>query len=333
VGLSIIKTFEVAKAEEQKYIDKFKNLDKFFWNLKVDGQRLIALGNVHGEYLFMSSSGKDMSQLYYTSLGEDIKSMFKTYFRHSENKSACFDGELLGVDGSGKELERRKSNGICTKMQNMNASKEETDSMRFWCFDLIGYDTPDLKYEGTQKPLLERIAELELVKQDSFVPTDRIIFLPYHEVSSIKELMNQFSHLIKDGFEGIIAKKADSPYEIKRQQHWVKLKREVEIDVVVTGWTPHKKRDDMIGSLLIESACGKIKGAIGTGEWLTEKKRLELHTRASSGSLHGTILEIVIHEITKNKKNDELSFYLPRISRERDDKEVADDYEKIMSMF
>jgi ATP-dependent DNA ligase len=334
VGFKMIKDFEVAKAEEQKKIEAFHAYEKFYWNLKVDGQRLIVLGNIHNDFLFLSSSGKEITQLYITELGKQLRLLVQCYLKDTGKKSVCFDAELLGVDENLKELDRKKSNGICTKMQNMNATPEEVYCMRAWIFDVIGYDTEELVYEGTSKPLYERVGELDRMKFiHEMTKNDKLIFLPYTIVNSVDELMEQFKILVQNGYEGVIAKKYDSPYEIKRQNHWVKLKKEVEIDVVVTGWTPHKKRDDMIGALLIESSCGSIKGAIGTGTWLTEQKRRELHTRALMGELDGTILEIGVMEITSNKKNDELSFYLPRITRERTDKTEADSYEKIMSMF
>lgn len=333
LGFKLIDDFEVAKAEEHKHISAFENYQKFFWNLKVDGQRLIVLGNIHNEFRFLSSSGKEIVQLYHTKLGQEIKDITHLYLMQYNKKSVCFDAELLGVDESGKELERRKSNGICTKMQNMNATPEEVQSMRAWIFDVIGYDTEELIYQGTSKPQFERLYELNSIKEQYRTKSEHLIFLPYHIVESVEQLMTDFKNLVSNGFEGLIAKKYDAPYEIKRQKHWVKLKKEVEIDVIVTGWTRHKKRDDMIGALLIESACGRIKGSIGTGTWLTEAKRLELRTRALNGTLEGTILEICVMEIAKNKKNDDLSFYLPRITREREDKTIADDYEKIMSMF
>lgn len=334
IGFKMIKDFEVAKAEEQKKIEAFNNYNQFYWNLKVDGQRLIVLSNIHGDIRFLSSSGKEITQLYITDLGKELRLLAEWYLKEFDKKSVCFDAELLGVDADLKEIDRKKSNGICTKMQNMNASPEEVNCMRAWIFDVIGYDSEVLTYEGTNKPLHERVVELDRIKHIySLTNRFKVIFLPYYLVNSVDELMEQFKELVNRGYEGVIAKKYDSPYEIKRQAHWVKLKKEIEIDVVVTGWTEHKKRDDMIGALLIESACGRIKGAIGTGTWLTDSKRLELHTRALSGDLEGTILEIGVMEITSNKKNDDLSFYLPRITRERTDKTTADDLEKIMSMF
>ncbi len=333
IGFKMITDFEVAKAEEAKYIDSFENIGEFYWNLKVDGQRLIVLGNIHDDFLFLSSSGKEITQLQHTKMGDELKQLVRVYLKQSNKKSVCFDAELLGVDDNGKELERRQSNGICTKMQNMNANEAEVSLMRAWIFDVIGYDTVELEYKGTTKPQWERVEELLKLRDTVGLDMSKIIFLEYNVVSSIKQLLESFKDLVKHGYEGVIAKRKDAPYQIKRQQHWVKIKKEVEIDVVVTGWTPHKKRKDMIGSLLIESSCGRIKGKIGTGEWLTEENRLELHRRALNGTLEGIILEIGVMEISKNKKNDELSFYLPRITRERTDKNDADDYEKIMSMF
>ncbi|WGH49723.1 putative DNA ligase [Alishewanella phage vB_AspM_Slickus01] len=328
LGIKLIPVFEVAKAEEQKYL-KTEDEPKYI-NLKIDGQRMIFIANRDGESVAMTSSGNIIKQL--GMIQQHLLEHANDYFEQNKNiLSVQMDGELLGVDEQGKEIKRSTSNGIANRMVNNNAGKE-IDCMRFWQFDLIGRTHSKLSYEESATPLNVRVSELEaLFTTQSAKQRYSIIPVDYTLCETLSEIKTHFAAVVKSGREGIIVKDYNSPYQIKRQKHWVKLKREVEIDVVVTGHSEHKKRHDMIGALTIESSCGRIKGSIGTG--ISEEDRIALKVMAENETLNGSIITIVVHEITSNKKNDNLSFYLPRVTELRTDKFIADDYEKIMNMF
>ena len=75
---------------------------------------------------------------------------------------------------------------------------------------------------------------------------------------------------VANGFEGVVAKRLDSPYEPGvRSGSWLKLKNLLRQEVVVAGWKPGKgNREGLIGSLLVGVyADGKLLycGHVGTG--------------------------------------------------------------------
>lgn len=92
------------------------------------------------------------------------------------------------------------------------------------------------------------------------------------------------------GFEGIIAKRADSTYqEGRRGPDWRKFKVRCEQEFVVAGWTPGEgKLENMVGALILAVNEGGeliFAGKVGTGFDDDERNRLlaELRKRKCAG--------------------------------------------------
>jgi len=54
-----------------------------------------------------------------------------------------------------------------------------------------------------------------------------------------------------EGWEGVIAKRDDSPYEHRRSRHWLKMKCEVKQELVVGGFTGPRGSRVGLGALLV----------------------------------------------------------------------------------
>ena len=84
----------------------------------------------------------------------------------------------------------------------------------------------------------------------------------------------------REGWEGVIAKRRDSPYEHRRSKHWLKMKCEVIADFVVGGFTDPQGGRVGLGALLVGRADGQeliFAGKVGTG--FDTKLLRELRTR------------------------------------------------------
>lgn len=71
-----------------------------------------------------------------------------------------------------------------------------------------------------------------------------------------------------EGWEGVIAKRLDSPYEHKRSKHWLKMKCELTGDFVVGGFTDPQRSRVGLGALLVGFYKGDdfvFAGKVGTG--------------------------------------------------------------------
>jgi DNA ligase D-like protein (predicted ligase) len=78
-----------------------------------------------------------------------------------------------------------------------------------------------------------------------------------------------FAEACRKGWEGLIAKRADSPYAERRSRDWLKLKCEQGQELVVGGWTAPKGSRTELGALLVGYYDGdgalRYAGKVGTG--------------------------------------------------------------------
>jgi len=84
----------------------------------------------------------------------------------------------------------------------------------------------------------------------------------------------------REGWEGVIAKRRDSPYEHRRSPHWLKMKCEVTRDLVVGGFTDPQGKRVGLGALLVGHVDGDdlvFAGKVGTG--LDTRQLVDLRRR------------------------------------------------------
>jgi ATP-dependent DNA ligase len=96
-----------------------------------------------------------------------------------------------------------------------------------------------------------------------------------------------------EGWEGVIAKRRDSPYEHRRSPHWLKMKCEATQELVVGGFTDPQGRRVGLGALLVgyfDHDDFVFAGKVGTG--FDTKLLLDLRARLD-------VLEIVKSPFTK----------------------------------
>jgi DNA ligase D-like protein (predicted ligase) len=90
---------------------------------------------------------------------------------------------------------------------------------------------------------------------------------PLHRVSALSE-ERPWDRACAEGWEGVIAKRRDSPYEPKRSKHWLKMKCEASQEFVVGGFTDPQGGRKGLGALLVGYYEGDdfvFAGKVGTG--------------------------------------------------------------------
>ena len=86
-----------------------------------------------------------------------------------------------------------------------------------------------------------------------------------------------------EGWEGVIAKRLDSPYEQKRSKQWLKMKCESSSDFVIGGFTDPQGGRIGLGALLVGFFDGQdfvFAGKVGTG--FDTKLLIELRERLNA---------------------------------------------------
>jgi ATP-dependent DNA ligase len=132
-------------------------------------------------------------------------------------------------------------------------------------FDVPWLDGHDL----TPLPLSERRAALERL------PLARPLLLVERLIGP-----SPWERACREGWEGVIAKRADSPYEHRRSRHWLKMKCEASQELVVGGFTDPRGSRAGLGALLVGYFEGDdfcFAGRVGTG--FTTRMLLDLRAR------------------------------------------------------
>jgi ATP-dependent DNA ligase len=120
-------------------------------------------------------------------------------------------------------------------------------------FDIVWHEGADVK----EWPHTERRALLNI--------------LPLREpLARVAEIVDPapWKRACNEGWEGVIAKRRDSPYEQKRSKHWLKMKCELVQDFVVGGFTDPLGARVGFGALLVGYHSGDdlvYAGKVGTG--------------------------------------------------------------------
>ncbi len=258
-------------------------------------------------------------------------------------QNCIIDGEVVAVDLEGnlrsfQVLLHRTVPSELSEEELMKRRKEVAVTLR--AFDIIYLNGRDL----TELPLSERRKYLAEVVPHEFL-------IEGETCRNEVELMSFYESSLKQGYEGIIVKGLNSPYELgHRSYNWLKIKPERDtIDCTLVKAIHGKgKRSGLYSSFLMAIRDSKEKKlyAIGKVSNLSEKVMEHLtdivkRTRTSEnteGSMMtpSIVVEVTYQEIQIAKEyTSGFALRVPKVVRFRPDKDVAniDTLEKIQKLF
>lgn len=203
--------------------------------VKYDGYRaLLAVGG--GKARAFTRTGLDWSDKF-----APIVNAFATL----DLPPCLIDGEVVVLDSNG-----RPSFGAL-----QDALKQGNAPLSFFAFDLLEESGKDL----TGLANVERKVRLEALLRD--------VSEPIHYAEHVAAGEKLFEALCREGYEGIISKRADAPYRGRRTQSWLKVKCTCRQEFVIIGWTASDKQRGF-RSLLLGTKVGDrlhYGGKVGTG--------------------------------------------------------------------
>ncbi|NUZ05571.1 DNA ligase D [Piscinibacter koreensis] len=214
------------------------------YEIKFDGYRLLARID-GGDVRLFTRNGNDWTDKL-VSLARDLKQLALP--------AGWYDGEIVVVGSGGAPDFNALQNAF-------EASK--TEAIQYYLFDLPFCAGHDLR----SVPLVERRALLDTVlgRATADHPASRIRYSQDFP-STPEELLQNACRM---RLEGVIGKRADSPYVGKRSPNWIKLKCTQRQEFVIGGWTDPQGSRTGIGSLLlgIHDEAGNLRfaGGVGTG--------------------------------------------------------------------
>lgn len=221
----------LAKLTEEAFNDK-----DWIFEIKWDGYRAIA-DLSHDTPLFYSRNG-----ISFLSKFEKIALEFEKQKHHM-----ILDGEVLAYDDQGKP-----------NFQFLQQIGDHPNTaLVYHVFDLLwlnGHSTEDLPLIQRKELLKEALTETDRIKYCDHIPEKGIEF---------------FTQMKKMQLEGMIAKRAESPYiENHRTSDWLKIKFSNTEEVIICGFTEPRGSRKSFGALILGKYLnGKLIycGHTGTG--------------------------------------------------------------------
>jgi len=154
-------------------------------------------------------------------------------------------------------------------------------------------------------PLHSRKSELRsmirTLRPPGEMPAIRVVPARYFERPTIDLLVRQRDEFMKAGYEGAMFKPADRPYEFKRSDAVLKIKKFDTVDCrVVEAEEGNGKHAGRLGALVVEEMASGERFNVGTG--FTDDQRHELWLRYRAGRLIGRTAEVRYQNKTAHGK-------------------------------
>src|SRR4051794_26534590 len=237
--------------------------DEWAYEIKWDGIRALGYGD-RGEWFMLSRRLEDVSRRY-----PELEPIAEAL----EGHSAILDGEVVALDEEGRPRFQLIQSRMGLTSQGMIEARAEQQPVGYAIFDLLHLDGRCVR----ELPYTQRRELLEGLGLDGARWRT-----PRYRNGGGPDLLEAAR---RQGLEGIVAKRCDSPYRPgKRTGEWIKTRIWRRQEFVIGGYIPGEgRRANRVGSLLVgyydrrrsELAKGEpqqFRFAGGVGSGLNEKQ-------------------------------------------------------------
>ena len=270
---------------------------------KLDGVRVVAVvqGSVCTLY---SRNGKQFEN--FPQIADAILDQRKS-FQHGRGTGGHFvlDGEIVGESFQKlmKQAHRKKD--------------AQTQNMVYHIFDIIPLDA--LKEGHCNLQQYKRLEWLESARA-ALDETECLRIMPGMDVdldtAEGHDIMRRFAEAsVEQGYEGIMIKNLDAPYECKRSDSWMKWKPTITVDLTIVGFEEGTGRNaGRLGAIIYEGVDNERTICVNVGTGYSDSDRDEFW--ALRNQLLGVIGEIEADAVTQNQDGS-YSLRFPRHKRFR----------------
>jgi DNA ligase-1 len=130
------------------------------------------------------------------------------------------------------------------------------------------------------------------------------------------DVMRRFAEAsVEEGYEGIMIKNMDAPYECKRSDFWMKWKPTITVDLNIVGFEEGTGRNlGRLGAIMCEGEDNGRKIRVNVGSGLSDSDRDEYWLNRDT--LLGDVVEVEADAVTQNQDGS-YSLRFPRFMRFR----------------
>ena len=285
--------------DSEKHVNKLKGLMRI--EQKLDGVRVLAIVSPGGTVLY-SRNGKEF--LNFPEIADSIHRVRGLFMSHP-SKSYVLDGEIMGESFQAlmKQAQRKKD--------------VKTKDMVYNIFDIVPLD--DFARGHWNTPLRKRIDLLDAARERLVgIGNLKIANGITVDLDTAKghDTMRRYANdAVNAGYEGIMIKAMDAPYECKRSSFWMKWKPVITVDLTVVGFEEGTGRNvGRLGAIICEGEDDNRKITVNVGSGFTDQDRDEFWQHQDS--LSGQIVEVMADAITQNQDGT-YSLRFPRFVRYR----------------
>jgi len=271
---------------------------------KLDGVRVLAVVSGANVTLY-SRNGKEFEN--FPQIAQAIQDNRKALaVPNHTSYSYVLDGEIVG-ESFQKLMKQahRKSDAV-------------TDSMVYHVFDIIPLDSFIEGHYNAQQH--KRIEMLERVRAK--LPADGPLQIMNGldvdlDTAEGHDIMQRYAEAaVEGGFEGIMIKSLDAPYQCKRSDSWMKWKPTISVDLNIVGFEEGTGRNkNRLGAIICEGDDNDRRICVNVGSGFSDTLRDEYW--ASRDQLLGHLVEVQADAVTQNQDGT-YSLRFPRFLRFRD---------------
>jgi len=290
-----IPTFTCALAHDSANHEK-KMVGKKQIEVKLDGVRVLAVCKA-GKVELFSRNGKQFHN--FPHIIAEIESVLE---RKPSPYDCVLDGEVMSKDFQDLMKQVHRKDG-----------KAATDSV-LHLFDFI--PLKDFLEGGWDKPQTYRSNLVKYWVLENNDILEHVTACEWEEVDlDTTEGNKRFVELNKTavdgGYEGVMIKDIDAPYECKRTHAWLKAKPFIEITLKVVDVEEGTGRNaGRLGAVIVEGEDDGYNYRLNCGSGFTDAQRDEYWTERAS--LIGQLIEIRADARTKSQDSDTYSLRFPR---------------------
>ncbi len=217
--------------------------EDWIFERKLDGIRLVIVRD-HGSLRMYTRNHLDRTERY---------PELHDVLLDQPHERYVVDGEVVAFEGNVTSFARLQRRSGLSDPDEIRATGVAVKLYLFDVMHLDGEDCVDL-------PTRER----KQLLRESFAFDDPLRFCPHRNADGPALLEQACS----SGWEGLIAKRAASPYRSGRSRDWLKLKCVARQELVIGGFTEPKGGRERFGALLVgyyRDGALRYAGRVGTG--------------------------------------------------------------------